>query len=62
MRARLSADYGRLDFMRVLRSQPAERISDPGGLVATRPAGRGRPDGAPTAPAPESPPEVGGDD
>jgi rod shape-determining protein MreC len=62
MRARLSADYGRLDFMRVLRSQPAERISDPGGLVATRPAGRGRPDGAPTAPAPESPPEAGGDD
>lgn len=34
LRVRLSADYERLDFLRVLRSRPVERIADPGGLVA----------------------------
>ncbi|MBJ3762476.1 rod shape-determining protein MreC [Maribius pontilimi] len=34
LRVRLAADYERLEFMRVLRSQPATPISDPGGLVA----------------------------
>jgi rod shape-determining protein MreC len=34
LRVRLSADYERLEFMRVLRSQPGERIDDPGDLVA----------------------------
>ena len=33
LRVRLSADYGRLEFLRVLRSQPHEDISDPGGLL-----------------------------
>ncbi|NNF25498.1 MAG: rod shape-determining protein MreC [Rhodobacteraceae bacterium] len=33
LRVRLSADYERLEFLRVLRSQPAETISSPGGLV-----------------------------
>ncbi|TDL75992.1 rod shape-determining protein MreC [Palleronia sediminis] len=33
LRARLAADYERLEFLRVLRSHPAEAISDPGGLV-----------------------------
>ncbi len=33
LRVRLSADYERLQFLRVLRSQPVERVSDPGGLV-----------------------------
>lgn len=33
MRVRLSADYERLEFLRVLRSQPADRIEDPGSLV-----------------------------
>lgn len=33
LRTRLSADYGRLEFLRVLRSQPHEAISDPGGLL-----------------------------
>ena len=33
LRVRLAADYGRLEFLRVLRSQPAERISDPGSLI-----------------------------
>ena len=33
MRVRLSADYGRLEFLRVLRSRPSEQIEDPGGLV-----------------------------
>lgn len=32
-RVRLAADYERLDFLRVLRSHPAERISDPGALI-----------------------------
>jgi rod shape-determining protein MreC len=33
LRVRLAADYERLDFLRVLRSRPAERIDDPGGLL-----------------------------
>jgi rod shape-determining protein MreC len=34
LRVRLAADYERLDFLRVLRSRPAERIDEPGTLVA----------------------------
>lgn len=34
LRVRLSADYQRLEFLRVLRSQPHEEITDPGGLLA----------------------------
>ncbi|HGG06380.1 MAG TPA: rod shape-determining protein MreC [Aliiroseovarius sp.] len=33
-RVRLAADYGRLEFLRVLRSHPGEAITDPGALVA----------------------------
>ena len=33
LRVRLAADYGRLDFLRVLRSRPAERIDHSGGLL-----------------------------
>jgi rod shape-determining protein MreC len=33
LRVRLSADYERLEFLRVLRSRPAEAISAPGGLI-----------------------------
>ncbi len=33
LRLRLSADYERLEFLRVLRSRPAESLSDPGSLV-----------------------------
>ena len=33
MRLRLSADYERLEFLRVLRSRPVERIGTPGKLV-----------------------------
>ncbi|RMD95678.1 MAG: rod shape-determining protein MreC [Alphaproteobacteria bacterium] len=45
-RVRLAADYERLDFLRVLRARPLERITDPGGLVVpeaarTDPAARG---------------------
>ena len=32
-RVRLAADYERLEFLRVLRATPAERIDDPGSLV-----------------------------
>ncbi len=41
LRVRLAADYERLEFLRVLRSQPAERITDPGGLVLPNGAGTG---------------------
>jgi rod shape-determining protein MreC len=34
LRARLSADYGRLEFLRVLRSHDLAPITDPGALVA----------------------------
>ncbi len=34
LRVRLSADYERLQFLRVLRAQPHEVIEDPGGLLA----------------------------
>ncbi|QYK42761.1 MAG: rod shape-determining protein MreC [Paracoccaceae bacterium] len=34
LRVRLAADYGRLEFLRVLRSHEIEPITDPGGLVA----------------------------
>ncbi len=37
LRVRLAADYGRLDFLRVLRSRPAERIDHAGSLL--RPLG-----------------------
>ncbi len=33
LRVRLAADYGRLDFLRVLRSRPAERIEGSGDLL-----------------------------
>jgi rod shape-determining protein MreC len=33
MRVRLSADYERLEFLRVLRSHELTPITDPGGLV-----------------------------
>ncbi len=33
LRVRLAADYGRLDFLRVLRSRPAERIEHSGALL-----------------------------
>ena len=51
LRVRLAADYGRLDFLRVLRSRPAERIDHSGALL--RPLdGEGQPlDTAPEAPA-----------
>jgi len=52
LRVRLAADYGRLDFLRVLRSRPAERIESTGALL--RPLdGDGTPvDPATPAPAP----------
>ena len=34
LRVRLSADYERLEFLRVLRNQPRETITDPGGLLS----------------------------
>ncbi|MCC5956432.1 MAG: rod shape-determining protein MreC [Natronohydrobacter sp.] len=34
LRVRIAADYGRLEFLRVLRSRPIERITDTGSLIA----------------------------
>lgn len=34
LRVRIAADFGRLEFLRVLRSRAMERITDTGGLVA----------------------------
>ena len=47
LRLRLSADYERLEFLRVLRSEPVERIEDPGTLIMPR-----------IDPVPESAPET----
>jgi rod shape-determining protein MreC len=33
VRARLAADYARLNFLRVMRSHPGTTLSDPGGLI-----------------------------
>jgi rod shape-determining protein MreC len=49
LRVRLSADYERLVFLRVLRSHEIEPITDPGGIVAE-----------PVAPAPAPPEQVEG--
>ncbi len=37
LRVRLSADYGRLEFLRVLRARPHEDITDPGSLLTPAP-------------------------
>jgi rod shape-determining protein MreC len=34
LRVRLAADYGRLDFLRVIRARPVEPITDTGSLIA----------------------------
>ncbi len=51
LRARLAADYGRLEFLRVLRSHEIEIIADTGGLVAP-PLPAPDPDISPRAEAP----------
>lgn len=62
LRVRLAADYGRLDFLRVLRSRPAEVIEQSGSLLRPVDEG-GRPldpgTGLPAAPAePDLAPEA----
>ncbi|MBY6057601.1 rod shape-determining protein MreC [Leisingera daeponensis] len=52
MRVRLSADYGRLEYLRVLRHHGTEVIQDPGGLVGA----------APGDPLPQPRPETLGED
>lgn len=37
LRVILAADYERLDYLRVLRTHESERITDPGGLIASDP-------------------------
>ena len=52
MRVRLAADYERLEFLRVLRSRPTERITDPGSLIE-RPLLPFGPEMAPATPLPD---------
>ncbi|MCH8466578.1 MAG: rod shape-determining protein MreC [Roseinatronobacter sp.] len=47
LRVRIAADYGRLEFLRVLRSRPMERITDTGALIAPEPERASDPDLAP---------------
>lgn len=53
LRVRLAADYERLDFLRVLRSHPAEQLRDAGALI---------PPAEPLPPAPESAPDEAASD
>ncbi|MDE3079344.1 MAG: rod shape-determining protein MreC [Paracoccaceae bacterium] len=48
LKVRLAADYERLEFLRVIRSRPAEHITDPGTLIAPP----GQPSGS-VAPPPQ---------
>jgi len=45
----LSADYARLEFVRLLRYAPDTRIDRPGGLILSRPRGADE-EAAPAAP------------
>ncbi|GHE99594.1 cell shape-determining protein MreC [Aliiroseovarius zhejiangensis] len=47
LRVRLSADYERLEFLRVLRSHPGEKVDDDGALIVSTPALPPLPDPAP---------------
>lgn len=49
LRVRLSADYERLEFLRILRSQATERVYDPGSLLETATPEAPKPDDAPSA-------------
>jgi rod shape-determining protein MreC len=49
LRVRLSADYERLEFLRILRSQATERVYDPGSLLETATPEAPQPDDAPSA-------------
>jgi rod shape-determining protein MreC len=51
LRVRLSADYERLEFLRVLRSHENERIDQPGGLIAPPSAPEQGPSPEPSADA-----------
>lgn len=47
LRVRLAADYERLDFLRVLRSKPTPKVTDPGGLIAPPGGASGAAEGPP---------------
>jgi rod shape-determining protein MreC len=58
-RVALSADYARLEFVRLLRYAPDTGIDRPGGLILSRPRGTDE-EAVPTAPlAPAAPGEGG---
>lgn len=56
MRVRLAADYGRLEFLRVLRSRPAEPLADEGALIPPPPPSF---IGPPLPPRPVPSPQIG---
>jgi rod shape-determining protein MreC len=60
LRVLLAADYGRLEFLRVLRSHALEPITDPGGLIAEPVAPPvPQPAAEPVVPEPEENPAAG---
>jgi len=61
LRVRLAADYERLDFLRVLRSHPAEQLQDIGALVPPPPETAPRPAPEGSDPAPAAVTGTGGD-
>lgn len=61
LRVRLAADYERLDFLRVLRSHPAEQLQDVGALIPPPPEAGETGTGAPvTAPLAQPRPDGNG--
>ena len=60
-RVALSADFARLEFVRLLRYTPDTRIDRPGGLILTRPRGPDADaDAQPTPATPDEPATPGG--
>jgi rod shape-determining protein MreC len=55
LRVRLAADYGRLDFLRVIRSRPQEVIADTGSLIAPDGGGMSLTDPLPEIAVPSGP-------
>ncbi|WP_417271728.1 rod shape-determining protein MreC [Celeribacter halophilus] len=59
LRVILAADYERLDYLRVLRTHESERITDPGGLIASDPVDAAAETSAGAEPEQDGAPEDG---
>lgn len=58
-RVQISADYERLEFVRILRYHPSTRIDEPGGLILPEASARSGPEEGPERPGPSAPPDEG---